>query len=183
MINKKILLLSAGIAFTVFSCIQKPSEPKNKTTQKDTQNVIKVKKSETVLNRSAFDAIEGLYIQKPDEEGGENCNLSLKIKKEKGKYYYTLSLQDTVIKGRVTVAKNKEKSDFEYAVTLEGIEWASYEGDVSDENKPPQELDIPVGIEALWSNNELRFQNYGNSMNSYTVLEECGQKYIRLVKQ
>lgn len=181
--NRKMLLFSAAISWLIFSCTQKPAELKNRITPKDTQDEIKVKKSESELNGSAFDAIEGLYIQKPVEEGGEKCDLSLKIEKAKGKYYYTLSLQDTVIKGMVTVAKNKEKSDLEYAVTLEGIEWASYEGDVSDESKPPQELDIPVGIGAVLLNKELSFQNYGNSMNSYTVLEECGQKYIRLVKQ
>jgi hypothetical protein len=183
MINRKMLLFGAGTVFSILSCTQRSSEPKNRIIGKDTQPVNEVKKPNSVLKNAAFDAIEGLYIQKPYEEGGENCNLSVKIKKEKGKYYYTLSLQDTVINGKVTVAKNNDKGDLEYAVTLEGIEWASYEGDVSDESKPSKELDIPVGIETVLSNKELVFQNYGNSMNSYTVLEGCGQKYIRLVKQ
>ena len=183
MIERKSLVVSAMIAFTAFSCTPKSSEPKSTETKQDSQKVIETKNTNKVRSASAVDAIEGLYIQKPYEEGSGECNLTINIEKINDNYYYTLSLQDSVMKGRVTVVKNSKKSDSEYAVTLEGIEWASYEGDISDESKPPQEPEIPVGIGAVLSNNELTFQNYGNSMNSYTVLDGCDQKYIRLVKQ
>jgi len=181
--NRKVVFFSAAIACSIFACKQKSAEPKNIAAKKDTQKVAKVIEVNNTVKISNFDFIEGVYIQKPYEEGGETCNLTVKIEKFKSEYYYTLSLPDSVIKGKVTVSKNDSKSDSEYAVTLEGIEWASYEGDVSDENKPPQDLEIPIGIGTIWSNKEMVFQNYGNSMNSYTVLDGCGQKYIRLVKQ
>jgi hypothetical protein len=184
MVHFKIMIYAA-IAMAFYSCTSKPFKPHVMDESDHNLKVEKTIKQESVLAKDSpsFPSLEGLYEQKSDDENSESCNLAVKIEKLKDGFYYTLSLQDSVIKGRVTVLKSEEGSDFKYMVTLEGIKWASYEGDVSDEDKPHPQLKIPVGIEAGFSDNELVFQNYGNSMNSYTVLEECGQKYIRFVKQ
>lgn len=180
------IMICAAIAIAFYSCTSKPSKPHVMGGGDKNLKVEKTVKQESVVTTtgsSSFPAIEGLYEQKSEDGSSESCNLSVKIEKLKDGFYYTLFLQDSVIKGKATVLKSEEGSDFKYMVTLEGIKWASYEGDVSDEDKPHPQLKIPVGIEAGFSDNELVFQNYGNSMNSYTVFEQCNQKYIRLVKQ
>ena len=74
-------------------------------------------------------------------------------------------------------------------MVLEGIKWDEYEGDISNEeendsvsdSKP--ELEIPIGIDASYVKDTLTIQNYGNSMNSYTKISKCGEKYIQLIKK
>jgi hypothetical protein len=179
------IMICAAIAIAFNSCTSKPSKPQVLDRSDHNLKVEKKVKQESIEGKDSpsFPSIEGLYEQMSDDESSESCNLAVKIEKLKGGFYYTLSLQDSVINGKVSVLKSEEGSDFKYMVTLEGIKWASYEGDVSDEDKPHPQLKIPVGIEAGFSDNELVFQNYGNSMNSYTVFEQCNQKYIRLIKQ
>ena len=46
-----------------------------------------------------------------------------------------------------------------------------------------KQLEIPVGIGANYATDTLTIQNYGNAMNSYTKISECGRKYIQLIKK
>ncbi|WP_244248529.1 hypothetical protein [Flavobacterium foetidum] len=71
---------------------------------------------------------------------------------------------------------------------LEGIQWDEYEGDISNEEEndtisQTKEIEIPVGIGASYVRDTLTIQNYGNSMNSYMKISECGLKYIQLIKK
>ncbi|KAA1244027.1 hypothetical protein [Aquimarina sp. RZ0] len=44
--------------------------------------------------------------------------------------------------------------------------------------------DPKIEIQGTYTENEITIQNYGNAMNSFTLLEECGdQKYLRLIKE
>ncbi|MFC4480257.1 hypothetical protein [Flavobacterium chungangensis] len=83
-----------------------------------------------------------------------------------------------------------EDSGDQYLI-LEGIKWDEYEGDISndeetdsisDSKKQKKKLEIPVGIDASYVKDTLTIENYGNAMNSYTKLSECGEKYIQLIK-
>jgi hypothetical protein len=44
-------------------------------------------------------------------------------------------------------------------------------------------METPVDIGATYVKDTLTIQNYGNAMNSYTKIEECGRKYIQLIKK
>ena len=177
------------IAVIVASCTSKPSATVQSAKQQDTQAVkapLQPSFVEKVNKTDTAPAIEGTYktvITEGDES--EPCKLTIVIKKESGKYHYTLTLPGNVKKGLVTISKSDDLKQFTCLLTLEGIEWASYEGDISneDEGHPAKELELPVGITMGFINNELAFQNDGNAMNAYTVIQECDQKFVRLVKQ
>ena len=132
-------------------------------------------------------AVVGLYKAERFEgtsEESDVCDMTVEIKKSREGYNYKFTLSDTTYAGSVTISKNeKDKSAF---VTFKGIEWAEYEGDISnrddnDDNRPS--LDLPVDVGGQLLGNEIVIQNSGNAMNYYTVFSECGEKFIRLVKR
>jgi hypothetical protein len=41
---------------------------------------------------------------------------------------------------------------------------------------------LPIGIDGLFSEKEITIQNYGNAMNYYVKLDDCGEKYIHFNK-
>lgn len=131
-------------------------------------------------------AIEGHYISSALEDGtaAPGCQITVDIVKRKAQYFYTLT-SDTTYQGKVSISKNQENK--ETYVTFEGIEWAEYEGDISndseDERTQKSEMKLPVGIDGRFTGHEITIQNYGNAMNYYVKLAGCGDKFIRLVKQ
>lgn len=50
-------------------------------------------------------------------------------------------------------------------------------------SKPKPDVKVPIEIDASYVKDTLTIQNYGNSMNSYTKISECGEKYIQLIKK
>jgi len=145
---------------------------------------------ETVLAKPALsaptaDAIEGHYISSALEDGAApGCQITLDIVKRQAQYFYTL-ISDTTYKGKVSISKSEDGK--ESYVTFEGIEWAEYEGDISNDSEEEREqkpvMKLPVGIDGQLQDKEIIIQNYGNSMNYYVKLAGCGDKYIRLVKK
>ena len=127
------------------------------------------------------DSIEGIYKT-------AECDISVEITKTKEGYEYFLKTNACKVKGKATFSKNESGEKY---LVLEGIKWDEYEGDISDQketdsvsdSKPEPELEIPVGISAGYAKDTLKIQNYGNSMNSYTKISECGLKYIQLIKK
>lgn len=144
------------------------------------------KAEKTTLSEDSKQTIISSEIPQNDEVEGtynaDGCDLSLIISKIKDDYYYALKTNLRTLKGIATFSKN---SSGEKYITLEGIKWDEYEGDISNENDsvPQKELEIPVGIDALYVKDTLTIQNYGNSMNSYTKISECGLKYIQFIKK
>lgn len=133
------------------------------------------------------ETIEGIYETKPEEGSSDECKITLEITKTKTGYSYFLKTKTRKLKGIANFTK--ENSGEQYLI-LEGIKWDEYEGDISEEDESdsiseskPKELEIPVGIDASYAKDTLTIQNYGNSMNSYTKLSECGRKYIQLIKK
>jgi hypothetical protein len=166
------------------SCMSHPKGNKKTDTvkrlQKDTVKAATTKKDEL-----AIPDISGTYVSAPLEEGGNACDLWVKISKQNGQYSYRFSVLGTIKKGNVTIAKSDDPNQKGWLITFLNMPWASYEGDISDPDKADSTsttLKLPTEITALLSDNELTFQNYGNSMNAYTVIQECDQKFIRLVK-
>lgn len=134
---------------------------------------------------STLPNIVGNYKAVPlDGEDTGACNLVLSITRQNNQYLYRFTIQDSIVTGKVTLSKSEDLQQAQLLLTLEGIKWASYEGDISNEDEhPAEDLEIPVGITMGFLNKELTFQNYGNAMNSYTVLNGCDQKFVRLIKQ
>lgn len=126
--------------------------------------------------------IEGFYQSKPGEGEEDGCEINATIRKVNAKYYYRLDVAGKIYKGIFKVAKGDNIN--EKAVTFTGIRWAVNDGDVSDQQDSQERpsLKLPVGVGGILSNNEIVIQNYGNAMNSYVQLEQCSQKYIRMVK-
>jgi len=183
----KAILRSVIITVLAVSCTSNPS-PSARVLKRDSQpaKTPPHKSNSVKASNSIMPAIEGLYKAAALEgEESEPCDLTIEIKKANTGYFYTLTLPGQIKKGAVTIAKSDDPQQFTCMLTLEGIKWASYEGNISqqDEEHPAKELEVPVGISMGYINNELTFQNDGNAMNAYTVLQECDQKYVRLVKQ
>lgn len=135
------------------------------------------------------ESIEGLYETHPESDNSDECNISVEIKKGKSGYTYFLKTKLRKIKGIANLTTNESG---EKIIVLEGIQWDEYEGDISreeendsiaDSEENSQQLEIPVGIGTSYTKDTLTIQNYGNAMNSYTKLSECGRKYIQLIKK
>jgi hypothetical protein len=135
------------------------------------------------------EVIEGIYETQPESDNSDECQISIEISKTKTSYSYFLKTKIRELKGIANLTTNESG---EKIIVLEGIEWDEYEGDISreeendsiaDSGTNSQELKIPVGIGASYTKDTLTIQNYGNAMNSYTKLSECGRKYIQLIKK
>lgn len=142
--------------------------------------IIQEKDSKSLANipiKESKESIEGTYVS-------NECELSVEITKTKNGFAYFLQTSQRKLKGKATFTKNKSGESY---VVLEGIKWDDYEGDISNQEEndtiPSKELEIPVGIDASYVKDTLTIQNYGNAMNSYTKISECGSKYIQLIKK
>lgn len=166
--SKIQFLILLTFYFTLTSCNQKTEKLSKTEDLKEEINVSKV---------NSKDEIEGTYK-------ADGCDLAVIISKIKSDYQYVFKTSVRTLKGKATFSKN---SSGEKYITLEGIQWDEYEGDISNEEEnysiPRKELEIPVGIDALYVKDTLTIQNYGNAMNSYTKISECGLKYIQLIKK
>lgn len=130
--NKKLILLFF-FYLILTACNQKT----------ETIPVAENSKNEIITSEKHLkDEIEGTYK-------AEGCDLSVIISKIKDDYQYIFKTSVRNLKGKATYSKN---SSGEKYVTLEGIQWDEYEGDISNENDsvPTKELEIPVGIDALY---------------------------------
>jgi len=131
-------------------------------------------------------AIEGVYKAAVAEwDESQPCRLTIEIIKKMDKYSYKLTLAGKVKRGAITISKSDDLKQFTCMLTLQGIKWASYDGDISreDDEHPAKKMKIPTDVTLGFINNELAFQNDGNAMNAYTVFAECDQKFVHLKKQ
>jgi len=141
---------------------------------------------DTIRTEKNQESIAGVYKTQTDPDNTGECDISLEITNAKEGYLYFLQTKLRKLKGKATFTSNESGEKY---LVLEGIKWDEYEGDISNEendsitdSKPKAELEIPVGIDASYLKDTLTIQNYGNSMNSYTKISECGRKYIQLIK-
>lgn len=162
--------------FLLFICFLTFTSCNQKTGQ--LSSIETVKNEKIVSKENPKDEVEGTYINTTGD-----CPISVIISKDKNEYQYIFKTAIRTLKGK---AKYSQNSSGEKYLVLEGIQWDEYEGDISNEEEndsvSPKDLEIPVGIDALYVKDTLTIQNYGNAMNSYTKISECGLKYIQLIK-
>ncbi len=173
-INKLIIPISTVLIISACNT-KKESEVIETKITKDTI-VLPVENNE--------ETVEGTYETKAEENDSGECRLTLQIIKTKNGYSYFLKTKSRELKGTATF---KDQKNGEKYLVLEGIKWAEYEGDISNEEEndsvsDSKDLEIPVGISASYVKDTLTIQNSGNSMNYYTKLSECDRKYILLIK-
>ena len=127
------------------------------------------------------DSIEGVYNALIDSNNTDDCTLAIELVKTKNGYHFSLKTNARNIQGKAKFVSNGPDEKY---IVLEDIPWDEYEGDISNEDDTiTRNVDIPKGIDFLYKNDTLTLQNYGNAMNYYTKLGECGAKYIQLVKK
>ena len=145
---------------------------------------ISKKNPQTVIEDSNKneDPVAGIYTAVVDSNNADDCKLSIELLKTKENYTFTLKTNSRNIKGKAHFVTNESGEKY---IVLEDIPWDEYEGDISNEedSMETKEIEIPKGIDFLYNKDTLTIQNYGNAMNYYTKLGECGAKYIQLVKK
>lgn len=133
------------------------------------------------------DLVEGIYTTQTDGVESGECKMSIEIIKTKNGYNYIFKTRSKNLKGIALF--NTEGSEGK-SLVLKGIKWDYYEGGEMNEDENDsvsksntKEPEIPVDISADYVQDTLTIQNYGNSMDSYTKIEDCGRKYIQLIKK
>ena len=145
---------------------------------------ISIKKSQSLIENSNKDEdpVAGIYSAIMDSNNADDCKLIIELVKTKGNYIFSLKTNSRSIKGKAKLVTNESGEKY---VVLEDIPWDEYEGDISNEEDTmrTKEIETPKGIDFLYDKDTLTIQNYGNTMNYYTKLGECGAKFIQLVKK
>jgi hypothetical protein len=154
------------------------SKPDTSITSKSDHKQIPL---DTGKRNASAKQIEGTYVAINDAEESDQCAMTIIIEKAGG-YIYKFKTQNRSLSGKLSVEATEGKDG--YYITLEGIEWSEYEGELNDNGEAKaKDLALPMGINGVIQDNEITIQNTGNSMNYYVKLEDCGKKYIRLKKQ
>lgn len=111
-----------------------------------------------------------------------DCAISINISKIKNEYFYHFKSKARTLKGKVTFSRSLDEN-LVY-INFNGIEWAENSGDVTDgeENAPSKDY-LPTVVQGLLNEGEIIIQNYGNALNRYVKLDDCGEKYIHLKRK
>ena len=178
------------LLFSFCACNTAPNTQPNETagsvksTKTDTTTqVIKPAPATKAVDDSTD--ITGVFKEADDEQTEElnqGCDMTVTITKKAAGYGYYIKTPDTTYRGKLTVVKSQDRK---YGIVFEGIEYAEYEGDVSqqaDSDADTKTFDLPIGIGAELDGNTITIQNYGNAMNYYVKFGGCQVKFIRLVK-
>ncbi|KQB41145.1 hypothetical protein [Flavobacterium aquidurense] len=179
--NSIFKITAALLIGILISCNNKPKPVVEKEVSKTNISLQTNNKNE--------ESVEGVYETQSEPGSSSDCKISVEIIKTKNGYTYFLKTKLRKLKGKATFSTNESG---EKIIVLKGIEWDEYEGDISREEgndsiaeseTDSKQLEIPVGIGASYATDTLTIQNYGNAMNSYTKISECGRKYIQLIKR
>jgi hypothetical protein len=94
--------------------------------------------------------------------GDNKCDITITIQDKDGVYTYLIKSSGKEFSGKVII----EQEESETYLVFDGI----IEG-----NKPGS-------ISALYTNDTLTIQNYGNSMNEYNYFKKCDLKFLEFKK-
>lgn len=118
----------------------------------------------------------------------ERCDITLSFSRSKGEYYYTYTSKERNLDGKINFYRGED-----LYIYLPNIEYAEDYFDILlFEEDPEKEKEYEalkqkgkrkVGIDCYFSPEELTIQNYGNAMNYYVKLYDCGEKYIHFQRQ
>ena len=91
-----------------------------------------------------------------------SCNLEVKLFEKQGRNYFEVKIEKRLLSGEYIL-------DEQYVI---------FEGLTASEASGLTKREVSARIES----GDLLFQNYGNSMNPYTLFSECAEKYLILSK-
>lgn len=142
----------AVMLMVLFSFSCNDSENKDRQTK---ENELKV---EDTKSENALPDVSGKYKM---PEG--TCGFELIITKEKEDYGYNMKGQNGIVDiyGKLTVSR-ENGADYLNLTLPEGFSSKS--------------------VQALFENNTITIQNYGNSMNDYHHFKDCDDKYMEFKK-
>lgn len=125
--------------------------------------------SENTRQTKEVDNNEPIY-NLPDLEGkyilpSEGCNITLTIKKDKNDFDYAFEGMDGIIDMSGNIIFSKEEDS--YRITFDG----------------PIENNAPKTVEAIFKDNSITIQNYGNADQDFTVFTDCEEKYLEFKKK
>ena len=139
-----------------------------------------VKQTDTVITPLPSNIIGSYY--------NDICDLTLSFSKSKGEYYYKYTSPKRNLDGKISFYRGED-----IYINLANIEYAEDYFDIElfeeDEEKEKEYEKLKekgkrrVGVECYFSPDELTIQNYGNAMNYYVKLYDCGEKYIHFQRQ
>ncbi|MCZ4244897.1 hypothetical protein [Pedobacter punctiformis] len=132
---------------------------KNLVTQKELPVQLQVSK---LKYKPLPKQIAGNYSVSNTESEG-NCKIDIKISYVKGEYLYFLKTDKRKRNGKIYFSRSEDGN----YITFSGLPGDENQGD----------------LQGLLNEGKISIQNYGNSMNEYVRLSECGDKYIHLVKK
>ncbi len=130
----------------------------------------------TVVPKTTSADLSGTY-EEVDEPDAEGCGIAVTISKAAGGYHYQLAYDSLSYNGQLGLDK---RDDHTTGTLFKGIPYAETSMDDDDDGTNARTSSY-VGGEL--EGDTITIQNYGNSMNYYVKLGECGLKYIRLVKK
>lgn len=188
-----VLLLCIIIMAVIFiTGFERGRMPKREEIQSVQENFDTIKKTDT--NAVAEDtnnvegnhespktlfSIEGNYEFK---KGNSTCKMNLTLYYQKNQLKYKLETDSHEFSDDAGIELNEKKDG--YYIIFKNIEWSEYLGGLDNEGEPlDKDLPLPQNVSGTLYKDEIIIQNYGNSMNYYVVFEECGEKYIELVKK
>ncbi|WP_316799612.1 hypothetical protein [Pedobacter frigidisoli] len=186
--KRSLIILFSSLTIILFSCTDNNPPAvsggiKDSLIKSDSVQYAKHIPKQISPSSGPADEIAGTYniVNEPVET--DKCSMTITISKDAKGYTYSFTSDSRSLKGKLSVETTAENNG--YYITLEGIEWSEYEGELDDEGEPKAKegLDLPVGVDALLQDHSITLQNYGNSMNYYVKLADCSKKYIVLKKQ
>ena len=171
------------------SCMSSPADKKEQMipntntskdrTMRDTISKITVPSKKTMTEKEILGRIEGRYFYK-EIRTNSTLELSLFVKKNQLSYQLKTNKRNSTGLAKLTI------EDDGYIYIILPIEYDSYEGDITSENDKSDKSDKPQEITMRFDPeyHTIDFQNYGNAMNYFVVLDEFGDdKYIQLSKR
>lgn len=114
---------------------------------------------ETSVETTGLPDLSGIY-KLPEN----TCDLTLEIKSENNQYHYFFNGMNGIIDMTGTLIISKDGDD--YMLTFDG----------------PIENNAPKTVQALYKENMLIIQNYGNADQNFTIFSDCDVKYLEFKK-
>lgn len=188
-----LLLCITTLAVIFITGFDRGRMPKREEVEEAQKNFNTIKKSDTAIAtvpenppkdnseqiKTLLFNIEGNYEFKKEET---ICKMNLTLYYQKNQLKYKLKTNTREFSDDAEIELNEKKDG--YYITFKNIEWSEYLGGLDNEGEPiDKNLSIPENVSGTLYKNEIIIQNYGNAMNYYVVFDECGEKYIELIKK